>query len=256
MEPPNKRTKIARTSVELGHKRNNPSKRNPLSDVTNGVPNNYRVFKISDLVRDDLINKKVIVEFDLNPLTSLYICIPPPSPLFFQISNPYHVDAISGGAMSGPGPSHHHLPDLRRRVFSPAGGGSVTPCYHVLATTPAAPCDVLSCVVLLGGSMVVMERCFHDAFGWWFSGGVHTGFSSASVDRKRRVAASKMGGWRLLVVVLWLVIVFQIHAFFVERKLLFIASLHPSISAAVHSCVDALAVDRNYKTAIVPSFVR
>ncbi|RHN52230.1 hypothetical protein MtrunA17_Chr6g0478211 [Medicago truncatula] len=67
--------------------------------------------------------------------------------------------------MSGPGPSHHHLPDLRRRVFSPAGGGS--------------------------------------AFGWWFSGGVHTGFSSASVDRKRRVAASKMGGWRLLVVVLW-----------------------------------------------------
>lgn len=53
-----------------------------------------------------------------------------------------------------------------------------------------------------------------------------------------------------------LVIVFQNHAFFVERKLLFIASLHPSISATVYSCVDTLAVDRNCKTAIFPSFVR
>jgi len=36
MEPPNKRTKSARTSVELGHKRINPSTRTPLFDVTNG----------------------------------------------------------------------------------------------------------------------------------------------------------------------------------------------------------------------------
>jgi hypothetical protein len=49
-------------------------------------------------------------------------------------------------------------------------------------------------------------------------------------------------------------IVFQIHAFFVERKLLFIASLQPSISAAVHSCVKTLAVDGNCKIAIVPYF--
>lgn len=53
-----------------------------------------------------------------------------------------------------------------------------------------------------------------------------------------------------------LVIVCKIHVFFVERKLLFIAILHPSISATIHSCVDALAVERNCKTAIVPSFVR
>lgn len=59
-----------------------------------------------------------------------------------------------------------------------------------------------------------------------------------------------------LLLVSRLVIVLEIHAFFVERKLLFIAILHPSISATVHSCVDALAVDRNCKTAIVPSFVR